>query len=161
MLLLRARETAMARFRPILHEQGLTEQQWRVMRALDDLGPMTAAGVAAECSILAPSMTRILRRLSESKLISTNRSKNDQREMVVRMTPKGKRLVDVIGPKVELEYARIREQLQPASLGSLTTELKRLIDLGKETESGIAESAERSRADDDAPLEPGRAAGGE
>ena len=160
MLLLRARETAMARFRPILHEQGLTEQQWRVMRALDDLGPMTAAGVAAECSILAPSMTRILRKLSESKLISTNRSKNDQREMVVRMTPKGKRLVDVIGPKVELEYARIREQLEPANLASLTTELKRLIELGKEPEAGVAASTERPRADD-APREPGRAAGGE
>jgi homoprotocatechuate degradation regulator HpaR len=130
MLLLRARDTAMARFRPILHEQGLTEQQWRVLRALEDLGPMTAAGVARECSILAPSMTRILRKLSELKLISTNRSKNDQREMVVRMTAKGKRMVDTIAPKVELEYARIRQQLEPENLASLTTELKRLIALG-------------------------------
>ncbi|NAW23594.1 homoprotocatechuate degradation operon regulator HpaR, partial [Salmonella sp. gx-f9] len=29
-LLLRARETLMARFRPILREHGITEQQWRV-----------------------------------------------------------------------------------------------------------------------------------
>jgi DNA-binding MarR family transcriptional regulator len=82
-------------------------------------------------------MTRILRKLSELKLISTNRSKNDQREMVVRMTAKGKRLVDAIGPRVELEYARIRQQLEPENLASLTTELKRLIDLGHASEVGV------------------------
>lgn len=97
---------------------------------------MTAAGVAAECSILAPSMTRILRKLTELKLISTSRSKNDQREMVVRMTPKGKRLVAMIGPRVEVEYAWIRDQLQPENLASLTLELKRLIELGRGAPAG-------------------------
>jgi homoprotocatechuate degradation regulator HpaR len=151
MLLLRARETAMARFRPILHEQGLTEQQWRVMRALEELGPTTAAGVAAECSILAPSMTRILRKLAELKLISTSRSKNDQREMVVRMTPKGKRLVDMIGPRVEVEYAWIRDQLQPENLASLTVELKRLIELGRgaavTTRASLGPAAEHEKVE--------------
>ena len=35
MELLKAREAAMARFRPMLRSHGLTEQQWRVLRALD------------------------------------------------------------------------------------------------------------------------------
>jgi len=34
MELLKAREAAMERFRPMLREHGLTEQQWRVIRAL-------------------------------------------------------------------------------------------------------------------------------
>ena len=34
MELLKAREAAMARFRPMLRSHGLTEQQWRVIRAL-------------------------------------------------------------------------------------------------------------------------------
>ena len=34
MLLLRAREAVMLRFRDMLRRQGLTEQQWRVLRAL-------------------------------------------------------------------------------------------------------------------------------
>ena len=32
--LLKAREAAMARFRPMLRSHGLTEQQWRVIRVL-------------------------------------------------------------------------------------------------------------------------------
>ena len=34
MQLLRAREAVMQRFRPMLHQHGVTEQQWRVIRVL-------------------------------------------------------------------------------------------------------------------------------
>ncbi len=121
----------MARFRPILHEHGLTEQQWRALRALDDLGELTAAGLASECSILAPSITRILRKLSEQGYVESARSETDQRELKVRMTGKGKQLVELVGPKVEEEYAKIREQLQPDYLASLYKDLERLIAIGE------------------------------
>ncbi len=133
MLLLRARETAMARFRPILHAHGITEQQWRALRALNDLGELTAAGLAAECSILAPSMTRILRKLSEQHWVRITRSMHDQRELQVRISAKGQRLVDTIGPKVEQEYTRLRDQLQPDRLAALYEDLQHLIDAGTPT----------------------------
>ncbi len=38
MALLRAREAVMRRFRPGLRDHGVTEQQWRVLRALAGLG---------------------------------------------------------------------------------------------------------------------------
>lgn len=130
MLLLRARETAMARFRPILHANGITEQQWRTLRALDDLGELTAAGLASECAILAPSMTRILRKLSQDGFVLVRRSKADQRELEVRISAKGKRLVDRVGPQVEQEYARIRDKLKPDRLETLYRDLNQLIELG-------------------------------
>lgn len=142
MLLLRARETAMARFRPILHAHGLTEQQWRALRALHDLGELTAAGLAKECAILAPSMTRILRKLTELGYVATVRSRVDQRELNVRITPAGQRMVAEVGPKVEQEYARICEQLPPERLSSLYRDLKDLIDLGKPEHAGATQDAE-------------------
>jgi homoprotocatechuate degradation regulator HpaR len=130
MLLLRARETAMARFRPILHAHGITEQQWRALRALNDLGELTAAGLASECSILAPSMTRILRKLSERNWVEIERSQRDQRELKVRITALGQSLVDVVGPEVEAEYARLCEQLHPERLAALYEDLQHLIEAG-------------------------------
>ena len=130
MLLLRARETAMARFRPILHAHGITEQQWRALRALHDLGEFTAAGLAHECAILAPSMTRILRKLSDEALVLASRSKADHRELKVRISAKGRRLVATVGPIVEQEYAKIREQLHPDRLAALYDDLRRLIEIG-------------------------------
>ncbi len=130
MLLLRARETAMARFRPVLHAHGVTEQQWRTLRALHDLGELTAAGLAEECAILAPSMTRILRNLSERGLVLARRSSRDGRELKVKISAKGNRLVSVVGPLVEKEYAKIREQVRPERLESLYADLRHLIEIG-------------------------------
>src|SRR5690606_14218190 len=124
------------RFRPVLHPYNVTEQQWRTLRALHDLGELTAAGLAAECSILAPSMTRILRTLSERGLVLVHRSKSDGRELRVRISAKGKRLVRVIGPKVEKEYAKIQEQLRPERLKALCLDLQHLIEIGEPSASG-------------------------
>jgi homoprotocatechuate degradation regulator HpaR len=147
MLLLRARETTMARFRPILHEHGVTEQQWRALRALHDLGELTAAGLAAECSILAPSMTRILRKLSGQQWVTITKSPRDQRELKVRISAKGQQLVDEIGPKVERQYALLREQLRPERLQALYRDLQHLIEIG-------APAADEPRMNEPAPDAP-------
>ena len=127
MLLLRAREVAMGHFRPILNARGLTEQQWRALRALDEQGELTAAGLAAECVILAPSMTRIIRRLAADGYVLVSRSKSDQRELRLRMSARGKRLVERIGPEIEAAYAGIRERIEPSHMAALYRELARFI----------------------------------
>lgn len=131
MLLLRAREAAMGHFRPILQAQGVTEQQWRALRALDELGELTAAGLAAECAILAPSMTRIIRHLSAEGLVLAKRSKDDQRQLKLRISARGKRLVDRLGREIEQAYVRIRERMEPGHMAALHRELKRFIALAE------------------------------
>lgn len=131
MLLLRARETAMGHFRPILHAHGVTEQQWRALRALDELGELTAAGLAQECAILAPSMTRIIRYLSAEGLVIVRRSKEDQRRLNLTISARGKRLVDRAAPEIEAAYSEIREQMQADHLQTLYRELKRFVALAE------------------------------
>lgn len=128
MLLLRAREVAMSHFRPLLHARGVTEQQWRALRALHELGELTAAGLAAECAILAPSMTRIIRHLTNEGLVLANRSKNDQRELRLKISAKGNRLVERLAPEVEAAYAEIRDQMEPEHMEALYRELGRFIE---------------------------------
>jgi homoprotocatechuate degradation regulator HpaR len=141
MLLLRGRETVMTRFRPILHARGITEQQWRALRALEDLGELSAAGLAAECSILAPSMTRILRKLTQLDFVSISKSRHDQRELKVRISAKGKQLVEEVSPQIETEYALLRERLGAERLEALYRELRHLIALNP-TPQGEASGAE-------------------
>jgi homoprotocatechuate degradation regulator HpaR len=151
MMLLRAREVAMTRFRPVLTESGVTEQQWRTLRALLDLGELTAAGIAAECSILAPSMTRILRKLAEEGYITTTRSQLDQRELKVTIAPKGRQLVLQIAPRMEEQYRLLRDQLQPERLEALYEALQHLIDAaGGAVRSGPAAAPPDPSSDTDA-----------
>jgi homoprotocatechuate degradation regulator HpaR len=129
MLLLRARETSMAYFRPSLQERGLTEQQWRVLRALREHGELSAAGLSHACVILAPSMTRILRRLADEGLVSSKRSRSDGRELAVRLTRAGERLIDEIAPISERQNALIAERLQPEKLEQLYSLLHDFVEL--------------------------------
>lgn len=110
MELLRAREAAMARFRPVLREHGLTEQQWRVVRALADGGPIDAGELARRSFLLAPSLTRILQFLEREGLIARSSDRYDQRRSVLALTDKGQQVFARVGPDSELRYAEIESE---------------------------------------------------
>ena len=117
MELLRAREAAMARFRPVLREHGLTEQQWRVIRVLAEHDGIDASEVATRSFLLAPSLTRILQFLEKARLVTRTSDSNDQRRSVLALTDNGRRVFAAVGPDSEQRYAEIeatfgRERLE-------------------------------------------------
>ena len=59
-LMLQAREALMAQFRPILNENGVTEQQWRIIRALLTHGPLEPRQLCELCQISSPSIVGVL-----------------------------------------------------------------------------------------------------
>ncbi len=107
MELMKAREAAMARFRPLLRENGVTEQQWRVIRALAEFGPIDAGELARKSFLLAPSLTRILQYLENEKIIRRSIDANDQRKSVVSLSTRGQSLFQRIAPASEQLYAQI------------------------------------------------------
>jgi sulfite reductase beta subunit-like hemoprotein len=60
LLLLQAREGVMAQFRPILNAHGVTEQQWRIVRALLEQGPLEPRQIGEVCRISSPSLAGVL-----------------------------------------------------------------------------------------------------
>src|SRR6202051_4864901 len=69
MSLLRAREAVMGHFRASLRDHGLTEQQWRILRALAAIDAIEVTELARVAFLLGPSLSRILRALEERHLI--------------------------------------------------------------------------------------------
>jgi homoprotocatechuate degradation regulator HpaR len=110
MELLKAREAAMARFRPVLREWGLTEQQWRVIRALSEYQPLDASELATRSFLLAPSLTRILKNLESQGLITRSADSSDQRRQVVSLSSKGQQRFDQAAPESEALYAEIEAE---------------------------------------------------
>ena len=121
MELLKAREAAMARFRPMLRQHGLTEQQWRVIRALAAYENIDASELARRSFLLAPSLTRILQFLQSEKLIKRSPDKDDQRRSVLVLTAKGRNIYGLVGPDSEVLYASIEAQFGADKLESLYT----------------------------------------
>ena len=113
MLLLRAREKMMERFRPLLTANGLTEQQWRVIRALNENGPMEPRQISDICTISSPSMAGVLARMEAMELITKERFADDQRRILVSLTKKSIGLVRVISKDLEVRYRELERVVGP------------------------------------------------
>jgi homoprotocatechuate degradation regulator HpaR len=104
-----ARDNLMSHFRPIWNHYGLTEQQWRILRALHDYGSLEPRELCEVSQISSPSMAGILARMEEVGMIKRSRIPEDQRRLIVKLSNKGTLLLSKIGPLIDLQYAYIEE----------------------------------------------------
>jgi homoprotocatechuate degradation regulator HpaR len=125
MALMRAREAVMSQFRPMLAEHGLTEQQWRVLRALGDR-PMNVGSVAERTCLLGPSLSRMLASMEQRSLIVRTIDRADGRRTRIAITTAGRDLVARIAPESERVYRDIEGALGVDELDELHRLLDRL-----------------------------------
>lgn len=129
MSLLRAREAVMAHFRPGLHEAGITEQQWRVLRALSGVDRIEVLALARLTFLLPPSLSRILRDLERRGLIARRTSDADQRRGLISIGTPGLDLLARAGLRSEAIYAEIGARFGQERLEALQQMLGALEDL--------------------------------
>ncbi len=128
LLLLQARERVLARFRPLLNANGLTEQQWRIVRALLDTGPLEPRQIVAHCGISSPSLAGVLARMEELGLVRRERVEHDQRRLMVSLTAKARALAQRMAPEVEALYAALAERVGAERLAAMYAALDELIE---------------------------------
>jgi homoprotocatechuate degradation regulator HpaR len=131
MALLRAREAVMARFRPILADHGITEQQWRVIRVVAEAGRIDATDLAARANILAPSLTRMLKAMTLRDLIARAKDKGDARRQVLTITPNGEALIRAVTPHSAQVYRGIEAEFGAKRTEQLLGLLNDLAALGR------------------------------
>jgi homoprotocatechuate degradation regulator HpaR len=126
MALLRAREAVMRHFRPSLRTFDMTEQQWRVLRALSAIPEIEVTELANATFLLAPSLSRILRDLEERGLTRRRSSDRDMRLALLSITPAGLRLIEEAGVYSEQIYAEMTRRFGAARLADLMDLLREL-----------------------------------
>src|ERR1700704_2448170 len=119
MSLLRAREAVMRQFRPSLRNHGLTEQQWRILRALAAIDAIEVTELARVAFLLGPSLSRILRDLEARHLIERKVAKADLRRGVVSISAKGLKLIEAVAPSSEAIYAAMTKRYGARKLAEL------------------------------------------
>jgi homoprotocatechuate degradation regulator HpaR len=145
MLLLQAREALMGVFRPILKDFSLTEQQWRILRTLDEApnNELEAGQIAKSSCILSPSLTGVLDRMERDGLVFRERPPEDQRKWIVRLTTKSRAMIAQIRPRVDAQYALLEARLGQPMLEDMYRRLDTLIEAvpaGQETGDALAPS---------------------
>ena len=117
--LLATRERFMQHFRPVLTRHSVTEQQWRVIRALAANGGMEPGEITKRCVILKPSLTGILSRMEELGWIKRQGHADDLRRSVVKLTAVGKSLQKKIRFEVEHTHEKLVSELGQDVLDTL------------------------------------------
>jgi homoprotocatechuate degradation regulator HpaR len=127
--LLRARETVMGPIRGMLAASGVNEQKWRVLRMLDEQGPLELTHLAHEACLLLSSLTRMVRPMQDEGLITRATPDSDRRKVVVAITDKGRALIrdhmaasNAIFARIESEFGKDRLE----SLLDLLDDLRRI-----------------------------------
>lgn len=99
----------MSRFRPLLNQHGVTEQQWRIIRVLLDEDGLEPRQLCERCLISSPSIAGVLTRMEDAGLIQRERMAHDQRRVKVSVTAATKKLGKSIAPLIEREYLALEK----------------------------------------------------
>ncbi|MGB0468181.1 MAG: homoprotocatechuate degradation operon regulator HpaR [Pontibacterium sp.] len=118
--LLKSREAAMQFFRPLLHDNKLTEQQWRILRALKAYQELESKQLAKHCCILSPSLTGIIKRLEQQGYIQRRKSEEDQRRTLISLTTNALALFEKISPDVDARYKAFADKFGEEKLQQLS-----------------------------------------
>lgn len=127
--LLRARESVMARLRPVLREHDVTEQQWRALRTLAEVGEVEVTVLADLICLLPSSLSRILRDLAARGLIQRRTSEEDMRRGLVSILPAGRALIRRVSPSAAQANAEIETLFGSVRMKALKAELNALCEI--------------------------------
>lgn len=105
---------------------GLTEAQFSALECIGHKGPMTLGELGRRQLVTNGNITLVADNLEKQGLLERRRSSKDRREVVVHLTPKGRRLFERIFPPHANHIARVMSVLSTAEQEQLGALLKKL-----------------------------------
>ncbi|MCA3833377.1 MAG: homoprotocatechuate degradation operon regulator HpaR, partial [Burkholderia sp.] len=75
-------------------------------------------------------LTGVLERMERDGLITRTRAQEDQRRLLVSLTPQSRKLVTEIGPRIDEQYRQLESRFGQDGLEDIYRALDRLIELG-------------------------------
>ncbi|HTO31086.1 MAG TPA: MarR family transcriptional regulator [Pararhizobium sp.] len=116
-------------YKPLLDRFGLTYPQYLVLLALWQKDSMTVKGIGEELGLDSGTLSPLLKRLETAGFVSRTRDKSDERQVIIRLTPKGQDLkTEAFGILTEIGKATGCSMEEAAALRSALSDLNRHLD---------------------------------
>jgi DNA-binding MarR family transcriptional regulator len=114
------------RFARLFREHGLTSTQYNVLRILRGEGrPLPCLEIAGRLIAAVPGITGLIDRLEALGLVARERSDDDRRVVLVRITPEGRARVDQLDRPVLALHRTLLGHLSAAELDALNRLLEK------------------------------------
>jgi DNA-binding MarR family transcriptional regulator len=125
-----------------LASHGLSIAMWRVMAVLASAGQQRQIDLAELTSTDASTLSRLVSRLIRMGLVTRTRSANSNREVVVKLSPKGQTLVARLIPIARGYEAAAIAGITPSELAALKRSLRRMYGNMKSRQTSLATAAQ-------------------
>jgi homoprotocatechuate degradation regulator HpaR len=115
--------------REMLSRSQISEQKWRILRVVEEIGPVEQTVIAKRACLLLPSLTRLMHAMETDGLLTRVPSTTDRRKSIVSITDSGRALIDEHSTESVALFDRIEQQFGSQRLEDLLDLLEELQDL--------------------------------
>ena len=126
--LLRAREEVMVPIRSMLAQSGVTEQKWRVLRVLEEIGEVEPTVIASEACLHLPSLSRILKTMESDGLIVRKEDASDRRTTSVGISAAGRVILARHAEQSSAIFTELEQRMGKEKLETILDLLEELLD---------------------------------
>jgi len=116
-----------AEFHVQVKKAGLKVTEWRILASLYESGGETVGELAHLAITKQPTLSKVLPRLEEQGLVTLRTARADRRQTVVKITPKGTRLVAPLCEKAMAHQRQVLSKLDPGLAERLVEMLRTII----------------------------------
>ena len=113
-------------YKPLLDGLGITYPQYLVLHALWEENGRTVGGIAERLSLESSTVTPLVKRLEAAGFVTRERNPDDERQVLVRLTERGKALRRQCGCLAEAVIRR--SGMKAEQLATLNREVQKLRD---------------------------------
>lgn len=104
----------------------LTPSQFKVLQLLSDNGALTAGDLSTRTFLKHATITSLLDRLEERRMISRSRSEEDRRKVIVHLEPDGGRALCRAPDLLQDQFSQRFEALQDWEKGMIVAALEKV-----------------------------------
>ncbi|MBV8951642.1 MAG: MarR family transcriptional regulator [Actinobacteria bacterium] len=106
----------------------LTVPQYRALLVLSESGGQNLGTLSTRLGVHPSTATRLCDRLVAKRLITRRAGRNDRREVVHRLTARGRRIVDDVTARRRAEFEQVVGEVGVSRRESLVVAVARLVD---------------------------------
>jgi DNA-binding MarR family transcriptional regulator len=127
-LLSEAEQVVNRRLAEALAGEGMTVEQWRILRALSDGHGHSMGDLAAAVLMPHPTLTKAVDRLIDDALVYRRQDETDRRRVAVFLAERGQRTIARLDRHAEAQHQAIEDAYGTQRTERLMRELTRLVD---------------------------------
>ena len=116
------------RFEKLISKFGISTSQYNVLRILRGVYPdgHPRCEIAVRMMEIAPDITRLIDRLEKQGFVVRDRTSEDRRMSITKLSEKGLKLMDEIQPVIDKEHKRSTKNLSEEECRNLSLLLEKL-----------------------------------